>query len=55
MREYLANLAARWPTVAVLPAFFVGASRREVIAVGGATGLAVLGFVAQGQYYVYRC
>ena len=54
LREYLANLAARWPTVAVLPAFFVGASRREVIAVGGATGLAVLGFVAQGQYYVYH-
>ncbi len=54
LREYLANLAARWPTVALLPAFFVGASRREVIAVGSATGLAVLGFVAQGQYYVYH-
>ena len=54
LREYVTNLAARWPTVALLPAFFVGAPRGEAVAVGGATALAVLGFVAQGQYYVYH-
>lgn len=54
LRGYLVNLAARWPTVALLPAFFIGAPQREVVAAGSATALAMLGFVVQGQYYVYH-
>jgi len=54
LRGYLVNLAARWPTIALLPAFFVGAPRRELIAGAGAIALNVLGFIAQGQYYVYH-
>lgn len=52
--DYVMNLAARWPAVALLPAFFVGARRGE--AVTAAVGLALTGlaFVYQGQYFVYH-
>ncbi len=52
--SYLMNLAARWPTVALLPAFFVGARWREAWPVAAALGLAVFGFMLQGQYYMYH-
>lgn len=51
---YLANLAARWPTVALLPAVFVGAPGREAGPVAAAVALAAAGFVVQGQYFVYH-
>ena len=52
--NYVMNLAARWPTVALLPAFFVGARRTEVVT--AAVGLALTGFafVFQGQYFIYH-
>ncbi len=53
-RGYLLNLAARWPTIALLPAFFVWASRREVVAGLAATALTGLGVVGQGQYFIYH-
>lgn len=53
-RDYLFNLAARWPAVALIPAFFLQARRSEI-------GLAVVGlaltasaFVIQAQYFVYH-
>lgn len=51
---YLVNLAARWPVVGLLPAFFVGAPRRDVLAVGTAALGAVAGFVVQAQYFIYH-
>ena len=51
---YLANLAARWPTIALLPAFFVGAPLREAVPGAVAMALAAAGFVAQGQYFGYH-
>lgn len=52
--NYLANVAARWPTIALLPAFFVGRCRREGWPVAAAIGLICLGIAMQGQYYVYH-
>lgn len=51
---YLANLAARWPTIVLLPAFFVGAPLREAVPAAAAIALAAAGFVAQGQYFGYH-
>lgn len=52
--HYLVNLAARWPTVALLPAFFVGARRAEAWTAGAGLALTGLGIVYQGQYFVYH-
>ena len=52
--NYLMNLAARWPTVALVPAFFVRAPLKESWAATIGLGLAGFTFVYQGQYYVYH-
>lgn len=52
--QYLANLAARWPTVALLPAFFVGARRSEIWVGLAGTALTAFAFIFQGQYYLYH-
>ncbi len=52
--NYVMNLAARWPTIALLPAYFFGAVRREAWTVAVALGLTAFGIVLQGQYYVYH-
>lgn len=52
--HYLMNLAARWPTVALVPAFFVGARWREAWPAGAAVLLTAFAFVYQGQYFVYH-
>lgn len=52
--HYLMNLVARWPTVAMLPAYFVGARRDEAWVAGAGLALTGFGFVYQGQYFVYH-
>ena len=52
--HYLLNLAARWPTVALLPAFFVGATRAEVWPTLVAMALTGLAIAYQGQYFIYH-
>ena len=52
--HYLMNLAARWPTVVLVPAFFVGARWREAWPAGAAVLLTAFAFVYQGQYFVYH-
>ena len=52
--NYFLNLAARWPTVALLPAFFVGARWREAWPAAAALALGAFGIVLQGQYYLYH-
>lgn len=52
--NYLLNVAARWPTIALLPAFFVGTRWRETWPVAVAIGLIGFGIAIQGQYYVYH-
>ncbi len=52
--HYLMNLAARWPTVALLPAFFIGARRAEIWTALAAVALTGLGIAYQGQYFTYH-
>jgi len=52
--NYLVNIAARWPTIALLPAFFVGARWREAWPAAVAIALIGFGIAFQGQYYVYH-
>ena len=52
--HYLLNLAARWPTVVLLPAFFIGARWREAWPAATALLLTAFAFVYQGQYFVYH-
>ena len=52
--HYLMNLAARWPTVALVPAFFVGVRRREAWPALAALALTAFAFACQGQYFVYH-
>ncbi len=52
--HYLMNLVARWPTVALVPAYFLGARRDEAWVAGAALALTGFGFVYQGQYFVYH-
>lgn len=52
--QYAINLAARWPAMALLPAFFVGARRTETWPAALAVGLAAFGIAYQGQYYIYH-
>ena len=52
--HYLMNLAARWPVVALIPAFFVGARRDEKLTAAAALALTCVTVVAQGQYYIYH-
>lgn len=54
LRGYLVNVAARWPTVALIPAFFIAAPAREAAAGAAAVVLMMLGFIGQGQYFVYH-
>ncbi|WP_169923834.1 hypothetical protein [Propionicimonas paludicola] len=53
-RDYLFNLAARWPTVALLPAFFIRARRTEVWTALVGLVLTAFAFLVQGQYFVYH-
>ncbi len=52
--DYFMNIAARWPTVALLPAFFIGARWREAWPAAAAMGLTAFGIVFQGQYFIYH-
>ena len=52
--NYFLNLAARWPTVALLPAFFVGVRWREAWPAAAALALGAFGIVLQGQYFIYH-
>lgn len=51
---YLVNLAARWPSVALLPAFFVGSPARQGWPALAAVVLLALGVGLQGQYFGYH-
>lgn len=53
-QNYLMNLAARWPTVALLPAFLVGARRDEALTALAGVALTGFAFVYQGQYFIYH-
>lgn len=53
-RDYLLNLAARWPTVALVPAFFVRARPEEAWPAAAGLALTIFAFVYQGQYFVYH-
>lgn len=53
--HYLINLAARWPTVALIPAFFVGVRWGEAWPSAAALALTAFAFVYQGQFFVYHC
>jgi len=53
-RDYLLNLAARWPSVALVPAFFVRARPREAWTALAGVALTAFAFVYQGQYFVYH-
>ncbi|MGV8908537.1 MAG: hypothetical protein ACOH1Y_06100 [Propionicimonas sp.] len=53
-QTYAGNIATRWPTIALIPAYFVGASRRQALTAAAALALIGLGIVFQGQYYLYH-
>lgn len=53
-RDYLMDLAARWPTVALVPAFFVRPRPAEAWTAAAGLALAAFAFVYQGQYFVYH-
>ncbi|MFT4296624.1 MAG: hypothetical protein QM582_14550 [Micropruina sp.] len=52
--HYLMNLAARWPVVTLLPAYFVGVRRGEGRTACAGLVLTALGVVYQGQYFIYH-
>lgn len=52
--DYLMNVAARWPTVTLIPAFFVGHRLRESWTALVALLLTAFGIAYQGQYFMYH-
>lgn len=53
-QTYVGNIATRWPAIALIPAYFVGGSRRQTVTAAAALALVGFGIVFQGQYYLYH-